>query len=391
MSDIRSDVPPASPGLRRRPPAPHLLLGLGAAALTAAACTLAAGSGAATAAGPRAAEAATSSLVDLTLAPAPPLGLSAFHGRYGHASSAPDGGPDGGDFSDPSGVLSHLTVIGAVTARTDAGPGKTSAQAQAGGFTLGLNSKDFVSVGSLDAYAECVPPPVGPYALAYARTDGGVIDVLGHTVPVGTTTFDVTGAEIGASGIGGGTLTVTYEPYQHPPGGAPTAATSADAGVDITVSGTFTDTSGAPAYAGPLVDLRLGHVAVTCETTTPTPTNSVDSTTPVPPTTTPPTTATTTPTTPTPTGPETGGTTPPPTTPPTTSPTTPPTTSPDPSGTAGTTPPPTPTGTWTTPGGDTLPHTGAEVGWAAGLAGGSLLLGGFLVFRTARARRGRHL
>ncbi|MEU6854826.1 hypothetical protein ABZ901_33440 [Actinacidiphila alni] len=404
MSDIRT----GPSRTRRRPRITQCVLGVASASLAVAACTLAIGTGAARAAG----EAATAELVDLTLTPAPPLGVPGFSGRYGTAASAAGTGEDPGDFSDPSGVLGHMTVVGATTARTNAEEARNYAEAQAGGFTLALNSgtPDFLTVGSLDAYAECVPPPVGPFAFAYARTDGSVIEVLGHTVPVGTTTIPVTGAEMGAPGIGGGTLTVTYQPYQHPPGGAPTPGlTAADAGVDITISGTFTDTAGAPAYDGPLVDLRLGHVAVSCDTTSPTPSNSILTT---PPTGTPTETPTVTPTTGTPTPTETTGT--PTVTPTTGTPTvSPPTGTPTGTPTTGT-PTPTETGTptrtptrtptssapVTVPGADTgsgtpggggeLPHTGSPVRWAAGLSAASLLLGGLLLARSARSRVGRH-
>ncbi|MEW2522302.1 hypothetical protein [Actinacidiphila alni] len=402
MSDIRT----GPSRTRRRPRITQCVLGVASASLAVAACTLAIGTGAARAAG----EAATAELVDLTLTPAPPLGVPGFSGRYGTAASAAGTGEDPGDFSDPSGVLGHMTVVGATTARTNAEEARNYAEAQAGGFTLALNSgtPDFLTVGSLDAYAECVPPPVGPFAFAYARTDGSVIEVLGHTVPVGTTTISVTGAEMGAPGIGGGTLTVTYQPYQHPPAGSPTPGlTAADAGVDITISGTFTDTAGAPAYDGPLVDLRLGHVAVSCDTTTPTPTDSTHTTTP---TQTPTGTPTPTPTDSGPVTPTTPPTTAPPTQTPTVAPTTgPPTQTPTGTPTSGT-PTPTETGTptrtptrtptssapVTVPGtssggsGGELPHTGSPVRWAAGLSAASLLLGGLLLARGARSRVGRH-
>ncbi|MFJ2957482.1 hypothetical protein [Streptomyces sp. NPDC087270] len=117
---------------------------------------------------------ATSTLADLTVSDVPVAGLTAFHGVFGTAGSAPDAGLDEGDLSDPSG---------------------------------------------------------------------------------------------GA-----------YQPVS-----------SARAGLDITITGTFRDTDGAVAYDGPVTRLELGHVAVTCEPPTATDTG------------TPTDTGTRTPTSPTPT------------------------------------------------------------------------------------------
>ena len=323
-----------------------MTLGATSACALAAACFVAVSPGDAHAAG----EVATSTLADLTISSAPALGLDAFHGTFGTAASAADAGLDNGDFSDPSGLQDHLTVEGALTAKTDAEPSKNYAQAQAAGFTLALTRPDFLSIGSLDSYVECVPPPVGPLALAYAHTDSDDIDVVGHPVPEGTTQLDVTGEELGLAGtIRSATLTVTYDRFEDPAGGVYQPVGSARAGLDVTITGTFTGTDGDVVYDGPLTHVELGHVAVTCEGAAPT----------TGPNTTPPTTGPTTepPTTsPTTEPPTTGPTTEPPTTepttePPTTSPTTePPTTGPttQPPTTSPTTEPPT-TGPTTQP------------------------------------------
>ncbi|MFJ6907725.1 hypothetical protein [Streptomyces griseoluteus] len=232
---------------------------------------------------------ATSVLADLTVSDVPAAGLSGFNGTFGTAGSPPDGGLDQGDLSDPSGVLDRLTVRGQAVARTDAEPTRNWAQAQASGFTLSLNERDFLSVGSLDAYAECLPAPIGPLALAYARTDSNTIGVLGRQVPTGTTQLEVTGAELGADGVSTATLTVQYDQIEDPAGGGYRPQTSARAGLDVTISGVLRDDDGQVVYDGPLVDVELGHVDVTCESPTSPPVTTPPATT-TPPVTVPPTT-----------------------------------------------------------------------------------------------------
>lgn len=320
-------------GTYRRRAAVRAVLGVTAAAALAGVCFAAVSPGAAAAEG----DVATSTLADLTVSDVPVAGLTAFHGVFGTAGSAPDAGLDEGDFSDPSGVLQHLTVHGNGVALTDAEPEKNYAQAQASGFTLALTRPDFLSVGSLDSYTECLPAPVGPLALAYAHTDSDEIDVLGHEVPPGTTRLDVTGAELGVDSVSTATLTVVYDRFEDPSGGAYQPVSSARAGLDITITGTFRDTDGAVAYDGPVTRLELGHVAVTCEAPTPTDTGT--------PTVTPTDTGTPT-VTPTPTDTGTPTVTPTDTGTPTPTPTDTGTPTPTPTGTGtGTPTPPTPTPT----------------------------------------------
>ncbi|MFI0723544.1 hypothetical protein [Streptomyces sp. NPDC021224] len=262
------------------------------AAAVVAACVLAVGQTSAQAAD----NVATSTLVDLTVSSAPGLGIDAYHGVYGIAASAADAGLDPGDFSDPDDVLSRLTVDGANVARTDAEPAKNYAEAGASGFTLALTRPDFLSLGTLDTYAECIPEPVGPLALAYAHTDADEITVLDHLVPEGTTQLTVTGDELGLDTVSSADLTVTYDRFEDPAGGVHQPVTSARAGVDISVSGTFTGTDGSELYAGPLIDLALGHVAVTCAQAPPTDTGTPTQTPTQTPTETPTQTPTVTPT-----------------------------------------------------------------------------------------------
>ncbi|MFH8886246.1 hypothetical protein [Streptomyces californicus] len=359
------------PGVRRdvRRSAVRAALAVTAATtLTAAGFTLAS-------TGARAADGdvATSVLADLTISDVPAAGLDAFNGVFGTAGSPPNGGLDNGDLSDPSGVLNYLTVRGQAVARTNAEAARNWAQAQASGFTLSLNERDFLAVGSLDAYAECIPAPIGPLALAYARTDSNTIGVLGRQVPTGTTQIEVTGAELGAAGVSTATLTIQYDQFEDPSGGGYQPQSSARAGLDITVSGVLRDEEGGELYDGPLVDVELGHVEVTCDgttsppVTTPPPTSPPPTTLPPtspPPTTLPPTSpppTTLPPTTPPPT--TLPPTTPPPTTlPPTTPPpTSPPPTSPPPT-TLPPTKPPTPTPTPTKPGPSHEPDYGYGYG-----------------------------
>ncbi|MZF55617.1 hypothetical protein GTX53_17530 [Streptomyces sp. SID5594] len=269
--------PGAHPGVRRSAFRAALAV-VTAATVTAAAFTMA-GTGARAADG----DVANSVLADLTIADVPAAGLDAFAGVFGTAGSPPNGGLDNGDLSDPSGVLDFLTVRGQAVARTNAEPERNWAQAQASGFTLSLNDRDYLSVGSLDAYAECIPAPIGPLALAYARTDSNTIGVLGRQVPTGTTQLEVTGAELGADDVSTATLTVQYDQIEDPAGGGYQPQSSARAGLDITISGVLRDEEGQELYDGPLVDVELGHVDVTCDGTTSPPVTT-------PPVTTPPVT-----------------------------------------------------------------------------------------------------
>ncbi|MGW5987105.1 hypothetical protein ACWFRT_03655 [Streptomyces anulatus] len=110
--------------------------------------------------------------------------------------------------------------------------------------------------------------PIGPLALAYARTDSNTIGVLGRQVPTGTTLLEATGAELGADDVSTATLTVQYDQIEDSAGGAYQPHTSALAGLDITISGSLRDEDGQELYDGPLIDVELGHVDVTCAGTT---------------------------------------------------------------------------------------------------------------------------
>ncbi|MDI2125987.1 hypothetical protein [Yinghuangia seranimata] len=246
-------------------------------------------------------------LVRLEISRVPALGLTAFDGAHGKADTPPPESEDPGDYTDPDGVLGYVT-IGAGTVRTARSSAKLYAQAHISGIEVKLNGRALVkaeprpqapgggSAGAVDTYAECTPAPYLVTAFAYARVDGGTITVLGHLVPIGTTTVGFTGSDIGRTGIGASTLTVTVAPYQRPDSGSPVVgAKAARAGVDVTVTGTVNDTHGTRLYRGPVTALQLGHVEVVCDPAvippTPTPTNTEeDPTPPPPPTSWPPTT-----------------------------------------------------------------------------------------------------
>ncbi|MFE7368917.1 hypothetical protein [Streptomyces anulatus] len=170
----------------------------------------------------------------------------------------------------------------------------------------------------------CIPAPIGPLALAYARTDSNTIGVLGCQVPTGTTQLEVAGAELGANDVSTATLTVQYDQIEDPAGGVYQPQTSARAGLDITITGNLRDEDGQELYDGPLVDVELGHVDVTCAGTTSPPVTTPPATQPpvtdppitIPPVTVPPVTIppiTLPPTTPPTTRPPTASPTPTPT------------------------------------------------------------------------------
>ncbi|CCH30110.1 hypothetical protein ABZ816_41270 [Actinosynnema sp. NPDC047251] len=239
-------------------------------------------------------EAARASLVRLTVADVPALGLGAYTGDYGSAVSTGHG-ENPGDFSDPDGVLDRVGIATRTT-RTASSDGKNYAQAQLTALTLPYNGRDLLAVASLDSYAECVPPPVGPWALAYNRSDSGEITVLGHRVGAGVTALPVTGADLGVADLGSGTLTVTVTPHQDP--AAQSRQDTARAWLDITIAGSF-----AGKHEGPIASVRLGEVAANCA-----PDVTTSPSTPTSPTTGATTTDQTTTTAPTTTTHTTGGT-----------------------------------------------------------------------------------
>ncbi|MDS0135921.1 MULTISPECIES: hypothetical protein [unclassified Amycolatopsis] len=238
---------------------------------------------------------ASAVLVRLTTSPVEALGLEAYTGRYGVAESSGPGQTDNGDFSDPDGVLRRIGVA-TKQARTVADPARNWAQAQLTALEVKLGRKPFLKVASLDSYAECVPPPVGPWALAYNRTNGGTIEVLGHTVRPGRNGLSVTGAQLGAREIGKSTLTVVVTPMQDP--SAQSRQGYARAWLDIDVTASLKDNDGKPVYDGPLTSLRLGEAEAHCEprppTTTPTSSKTTTRTTSSTPTSTPTSTSTST-------------------------------------------------------------------------------------------------
>ncbi len=237
------------------------------------------------------AERARATLVQIDVQGVPALGLSAYTGRYGSAVSTATG-EDPGSFADPDGVLGRLTIATKVN-RTASADSKNYAQSHLTALDVPYHGKSLLSVASLDSYAECVPAPIGPWALAYNRTDSGLITVLGQRVANGTTELTVSGADLGQPDVATGKLTVTVTPHQDP---AEQARQSfARAWLDIAISGVIEDEDGRTVHQGPITSLRLGEVEANCGDVPPTTTTTPAPTTDVP--TTKPSTGTTTSTT----------------------------------------------------------------------------------------------
>ncbi|MFE2374991.1 LPXTG cell wall anchor domain-containing protein [Streptomyces sp. NPDC059398] len=221
-------------------------------------------------------------LVHLNISRVPALHTEAFDGTYGTAGSPPlNGGEDTGDFSDPDGVLAHYKdgTHAVVTSNADA---KHYAKVDAAGIEVRLRDADLIttppagSVGSLNTYAECTPPPYGPYALGYAHTDGQQIGILGHRVGVGTTELQVSGAELGEPDtLGVNTLRVTFTQHVVPADEVQTpGAYEAEAWFDVKVSGALRDPEGEVVYDGPIAGARLGEVHARCGPESPSPSPS---------------------------------------------------------------------------------------------------------------------
>jgi hypothetical protein len=308
----------------------------GAAVSAACAAALLLPGNAAAAAGPQ----ATARLIDLSYTEVPALNVHAYAGVYGVASSPPRLPSDPGNFSDPDGVLQHVTLSGPVIDQTSLDSVRATAQSHLTAFDVMLRdsvtgrgivlltARSLRGLGgaSVDDYAECILPPLTPQAFAYARIPPGTMTVLHTPIALpGTTDVPFTGAEVGRPGVGDGTLHVVVTRTQQPDSASAVAGmTEARAGWQVKIDVDAKDTSGKEIYDGPLMDLKLGQVTATCPKQPPT-TPPTPPTPPTTPTTIPPTTAPTTPPTP-PTPPTTTPPTPP-TTPPTTVPT-PPTTPP---------------------------------------------------------------
>jgi hypothetical protein len=251
-------------------------VGLGAAGIILAAPFIL-GSWAATQAAPT--DPADATLIQLTNSQVDAIGMDAYTGTYGRAVSTGPNQTDSGDFSDPDGVLSRVTIATMIT-QTSTAPSKNYAQAQLTALNVTFNSQSLLAVGpvdaggvgTLDSYAECVPPPIGPLALAYNRTDASQITVFGRRVDVGTTVVPITGVDLGVPSVGPSTLTVVVTRHQEP--AAQAAQLSASAWLDVEISGMFTDLAGAEVYTGPVSTVRLGEVHANCTGASPAPTSS---------------------------------------------------------------------------------------------------------------------
>ena len=358
---------------------------------------------------------AYSKLVELHIDDGGAAGFKPFDGVYGTAGTPDLSKPsddDPGDFSDPDGVKAFVQITGTQVAATawDATSGQLTARANMTALESSFNGvKDFIKMGSIDSYANCVN---GTAITAYARNDGSLTYVAGHQVTSSRAEIPVTGADLGLSGVATGVLSVSVDQIEQVVN-QPTEA-SAEAWVELKIYAVLKDADGKVVYEGPMVDLKLGHVYVSCmpkvlpspstsspsvsPTASPTesPTQSLTPSPPVSPTTSPtesptasptesPTTSPTVSPTESPTASPTVSPTESPTESPTASPTTPtasptsssasPTGPPHPTGP---TTPPHPTGTTTQPPGP-LPVTGSGlmtvvIGSLAALFAGVVLL-----------------
>lgn len=201
--------------------------------------------GAAQAAATASPDAATSTLVSVTIDGVRALRLRAFHGTFATSAVAQNDGDDAADTAqDPAGVLRYVAVNGAAQSKTHSDPAKTWARSQLAP-AYSLHGKQIYTIGSLDSYADCTS--------AYVHEDG--VKVLGTAVPAGkTTAVPVTGSQIGVRGVDHGTLDVTYT----------TTAASGHAHLDLDITGSFYNSAGRELYSGPVQNARFGDVRVTC-------------------------------------------------------------------------------------------------------------------------------
>ena len=222
------------------------------------------------------AHAAASTLITLTVDSVPALALNAFQGSYASSTVAQNGGDDSADGAhDPAGVLDRITLDQPAQSKTHSDPAKNWADAQPS-MEYSLHGKKLYSISSVDAHAECAPS--SPGATTYVHTAPDSVNVLGKAISTGKTTVPVTGTQIGISGVDHGSLDVTYTTAATQE--QQTAAVSAHAHMDLSISGVFYNSSGKQLYSGPLQRLRLGDVQVACQTAGPTPTTSTSSTAP---------------------------------------------------------------------------------------------------------------
>ncbi|WP_370364685.1 hypothetical protein [Catenulispora sp. GP43] len=260
---------------------PRALAPLAAAAATVVCAAALAGAGLPASAAAMAATAATaattpraaaSTLVTVTVDSIPALSLNAFQGSYATSTVAQNGGDASADGTqDPAGVLDRITVDQPAQSKTHSDPAKNWADAQPS-VEYTLHGKKLYAISSVDAHAECTPSSQGANN-TYVHTAPTSVTVLGTSVATGKTTLPVTGAQLGMTSVDHGSLDVSYTTTATQ--AQQTAATSAHAHLDLSISGVFYDSAGKQLYSGPVQKLRLGDVQVACQSsgaTTPAPT-----------------------------------------------------------------------------------------------------------------------
>src|SRR5580692_8785137 len=210
---------------------------------------------------------AMSTAVALEIPPADDLGIAGYSGKWGTATSGPQGGSDSSDFPDPddmhrfvsvatkdsqtSGLLAPLVY----DARADLNTLFTGPSLTTGGPKL-------VSLATLQNYARCAPP-AAVQAAGYVVAATAFGKSLAEGKPV---TADVTGTTLGLPKVKAGTVTVTLDKIIEKNG-----STSAAVRTVITMTGKLVTTDG-KAYDGTLATMTLGDVRVDCSAATPTPT-----------------------------------------------------------------------------------------------------------------------
>lgn len=164
---------------------------------------------------------ANGTLAEVTVSAVPSLGVPPYNGTLGAESAT---GPTrtstwAGD--DPDGVLAHVggwyggpAGPGSSTASVNDPAGVREAQTSWSGigFRLTENTPNIVSLGAVHTYARCTQAPLQPSAQAYAATDSNPVylfDDVTKPVADGTSTYPVTGAQLGYPEVGSGTLTIT--------------------------------------------------------------------------------------------------------------------------------------------------------------------------------------
>jgi hypothetical protein len=208
------------------------------------------------------AHAAASTLISVTITAVPALSVTAFQGTYATSTLTQNGGDGSADGTDPNGVLDRITLDRPAQSKTHSDPAKNWADAVPA-VEYALHGKKLYAISSVDAHAECATSSPAPAPTTYVHTTPDSVSVLGKSIASGKTTVPVTGAQLGVTSVDHGSLDVTYSTATTQE--QQTSAVSAHAHLDLTISGTFYDSSGKQLYSGPVQKVRLGDVQAACQ------------------------------------------------------------------------------------------------------------------------------